>query len=276
MNTRISDIFDEYDGGVPPIGTASPVDAQRVIMLTSQKIRGGRPKRPARRILRAAIIAAAAAVLLTAAAFAKMPQLVSGPNAAVAAANAELDVLRDAGVITADFTLSGTDCDVSLQNDGHLFSIFSRKFDPFYSISFSSGRYSGDIGINTVSGKITQFLINARADSSDKPVDIGSGFMGYVNFEDIFDTSMHMGAFCRKLCDYWGYDDYDIVSACGDHGSPQYAADGSSLLADHGSGQIKLTTVTFSGDQAGQEQYVEVSCFANGACLAAGFAHSLG
>ena len=75
MNTRISDLFDMYDGELPPLNETAPLDARAVGEITAEKIHscgGAEKKRPGRRLLRTALIAAAVVVLLAAAAFAKV------------------------------------------------------------------------------------------------------------------------------------------------------------------------------------------------------------
>lgn len=281
MNKRISGIFDNYGGEPPEIAQNSPINAERVASMTMERV-GGRARRK-RSILRSALIAAAVMALLAAAAFAKAPAVIGSQKEAVAAANLELNELRRLGVITADFTVEYGKCTAGLQNDGHLFSIFSRSFDPFYLIYFSDGDYYGNLSVSTVSGKITQFTISAKAAPGSAPwktVDAadGTAMNLYDNFGDIFDPSITVDDFCGRLRDYWGYSGYKLISAnCGNTpDDTDFPADGAALLSDRGGRQTLRTTVSFTGDQAGQKQYIEVSCYSDGACLMAGFAHSLG
>ena len=281
MNTRISGIFDNYGGEPPEISQNAPINAERVASMTMERV-GGRARRK-RSILRSALIAAAVMALLAAAAFAKAPAVIGSQKEAVAAANLELNELRRLGVITADFTVEYGKCTAGLQNDGHLFSIFSRSFDPFYLIYFSDGDYYGNLSVSTVSGKITQFTISAKAAPDSAPwktVDAadGTAMNLYDNFGDIFDPSITVDDFCGRLRDYWGYSGYKLISANSGNApdDTDFPADGAALLSDRGGRQTLRTTVSFTGDQAGQKQYIEVSCFSDGACLMAGFAHSLG
>lgn len=282
MNTKVSDLFDAYNGELPSLSEKGPIKAKTIEKLANGKIHSCEAKKayPARRIRLGALIAAAVA-LLTIAAFAKTPQIINGPENAVAAVNTELGVMRGMNIISADFSLDPADCTVTLQNDGHLFCLLSRKFDPFYNINYTSGKYYGNLNINAVTGKITQFTIIARADSGDEP--IGSFVMDgktinlYANFEDIFDTSLTLDNFCQKLCDYWDYTGFTIAATGVDDFAPTtLGGNAAAMLCDHGDGQAKRTTLKFFGDQAGEVQYIEVGCYGDGACLMAGFAHSLG
>ena len=286
MNTRISDLFDMYDGELPPLNETAPLDARAVGEITAEKIHscgGAEKKRPGRRLLRTALIAAAVVVLLAAAAFAKVPSVITDQREAVAAANAELDKLRGLGVINADFTIEYGKCTAKLENDGRLFSVFSRKLDPFYLIGYNAGKYYGNIEIDNITGRILSFNITAKADEGRKPLfSVSNGNGGtwdfYDNFGDIFDPSLTLNGVCQKLCDYWGFSGFTLVCASAGNSpdAEDYPADGNWLLSDHGTGQTRRTTVKFYGDQAGEVQYIEVSCFADGASILAGFAHSQG
>lgn len=282
MKTRISDIFDYYDGETPQTAAEPPIVHERVAGMTLRRVRGQTDgAHGGKKLLRAALIAAAAISLLAAAAFAKAPSVISSQREAAAAANLQLNELRRLGVVTADFTVEYGKCTAGLQNDGHLFSIFSRSFDPFYLIGFSDGDYYGNLSVSTVSGKITQFTISAKAAPGSAPWKIAAAADGtamklYDNFGDIFDPAITVDDFCGRLCDYWGYSGYKLISANAGSGTADFAADGAALLTDRGGRQTLRTTVSFNGDQAGQKQYIEVSCFSDGACLMAGFAHSLG
>jgi len=271
MNTRVSDIFDFYDGDPPELAEGSPVEVRNVKKRVGQLLSGvpSAAKMPARRkIIKWAVIAAAVLVMFSIAAFAKQATVIENGEEAIYASNAELASMRKAGILKAGLLLTPEDC--TFVHDEKLFQLFRDSSELCWGITYNTGKYSGDLVINTVSGKITLLNITAIPDNGEKPWITKncppSGLLSwYDNYGDLFDTTMTVDDFCEKLCAYWGFNGYSIA-----------AGDGAALLANPKGVYNSRTDVNFTGDRAGRTQYIEVNSFCSGAEIMFGFDHGKG
>ena len=282
MKLKISEIFELYGGETD--GTNA--SAERIAEMTLKRIHeesvAARPRKMSKP-LKFTLIAAAAIVLILGGAMAAISSLPTGTDA-LHMANRELHALKATGILTGDFKLPEEGCQISLSGDldnpyHPWLKIWGRAFNPFYNISYYDDDSSVMVSIDTVSGKLTGWRIQAKADEDEMPIrsrvlEDGQVINWYANYDDIFSSEMTVDELCGKLCEYWGFSGYTIGETETEYGQSCEIIDGTAPLKD--AENHPWVTVYFEGDQKGVPQYIEVKPLGNGAMMMVGYAHSLG
>lgn len=285
MNIKITDLFEHYTGEAADLRETARVSPERIRQLTMEKLHleERSSKRPTGRALKVTLIAAALAVLLMAGALA-VGSFITSEGQALAVARRELQVWKDMGILTADVKLDGENLMIWKDEEGSFQTDDwpHRILNPIYYIRNYGGKYSTNVCVDTITGKIIDLTIQAWADEDAEPVPgkqlvvqpDDQVFYYYENFGDIFDPAMTVGEFCAKLADYWGYDGFTIRRKGEDFRGDDLEGPAGELLADCYSPYIP---VYFHGDQEGAPQYIQVMDLPSGAVLMVGvWGHSLG
>ena len=173
---------------------------------------------------------------------------------------------------------------------------YGRLFPHCYDVRFYSGKYSGQIHVDTLTGKINHATINAHPDETVEPVatktadvpidpdDLSKGYRPnisylYYNFDDIFPADLTVDRFCSLLAEYWGFSGYRIADTVDNfYGTDFEAVDGSTLLKDlpKNNPSNYYLTVFFEGDQEGAPMYIELDNFPEYVSLFLGNHHGVG
>ncbi|NCB51886.1 MAG: hypothetical protein EOM54_08415 [Clostridia bacterium] len=277
MNIRITDLFTHYSGETADLRETDAVSPERIRQLTMEKIQSKEKpvKKHMGKPLKITLIAAAVVALLAAGALA-VGTYITSESQALTVARRELQVWKDLGLITADVTLDGENTRIYQYDEDTVYKWPYRILNPIYCIQNYGGKYSTVVYVDTLTGKITNFSIQAWADEDAEPVPGKELVMPesdrvlyyYENFGDIFDPNMTVGEFCEKLADYWGYDGYTIGRTEDDfYGADSDGPADDALLTDCYSPYI---TVYFDGDQQGVPQFIQIYDFPGGAYIVVG------
>ena len=256
-------------------------------------------EQPRHRKTRRLVIPALAAVLTLALSIgAYAASVVSSPKAAEKVALTELVKWQEMGLLSKEVTADENTARVVeiREHDGGEYW-YGRLFTHSYDVRLLGGednKYFLNLGVDTLTGKITSANIEAKADDTDVPVREVDGeqpadpedpeggsvpvtYYFYENFDDIFPEDMTVDRFCTLLAEYWGFSGYRLADTEEDvyyhlHQSP---VDGASSLADMPRDNYYLT-IFFEGDQAGAPMYLQLSQFPGRVCLTLGTRHLIG
>lgn len=248
-----------------------------------------------RRIISLAI-AAALILAMTAVAYAAYGA-VSGPDAAEKVALEQIEEWKALGLLSQDVHFDGPADYIheveAVQGSDYW---YGRLFPHCYDVRFHSGKYNGQIHVDTLTGKIIHAIINAYPDETEEPVatktadvpidpdDLSKGYRTntsylYNNFDDIFPADLTVDRFCSLLAEYWGFSGYRIADTVDDfYGTDYEAVDGSTLLKDlpKSNPANYYLTVFFEGDQAGAPMYIQLDNFPEFVSLVLGNHHNVG
>ena len=244
------------------------------------------------------MIALAAALTLALSIAAYAAGVVSSPKAAEKVALAELVKWQELGLLSEEVEADGDTAkvvDIRERAGGEYW--FGRLFNHSYDVRFLGGednKYFLNLGVDTLTGKITSANIEAKAEETDAPVREVAGeqpadpeapegeyvpvtYYYYENFEDIFPGDMTVDRFCSLLAEYWGFTGYRLADTEEDvyYNAHWEAVDGASLLRDMPKDNYYLT-IFFEGDQEGAPMYLQLSEFPGRVCLTLGTRHLIG
>lgn len=284
MKLKISELFELYDGDE---AKSENVSAERITELTMNKIKKDKSSGERKKLgkpLKFTLIAAAAVVLVVGSAMAVHIFSIPGETNAVRMANRELLVLKDMGILTGEFQLPESGCQIRLSGDldnpdNPWLNMWGRTFNPFYDIYYYDEEGSISVGIDTVTGKLISWNIYAIADEDAPPVmqrvaEDGEILKWYANYEDIFDSEMSVDEMCEKLCDYWNFKGYSIGETVMEYGESYDIIDSAAQLKD--AGNYPWLTIYFDGDQEGAAQFIEIESLGKGAAMMVGYMHAVG
>ncbi len=222
---------------------------------------------------------------------------VSGPEAAEKVALEQIEEWKALGLLSQDVHFDGPADYIqeveAIQGGGYW---YGRLFPHCYDVRFYSGKYNGQIHVDTLTGKIIHAIINAYPDETEKPEatktadvpidpdDLSKGYRSnvsylYYNFDDIFPADLTVDRFCSLLARYWGFSGYRIADTVDNFYSTDYeAVDGSTLLKDlpKSNPTNYYLTVFFEGDQAGAPMYIQLDNFPEFVSLVLGNHHNVG
>lgn len=269
---------------------AGGIDDEILMEVTSamQEKNTGKPLR-AKRTLRTVLIAAALVLVLAGSALAA-GRLINSPAQAVRVARQEITKMQDMGILSSE--LRFFDGEPSYLGEAPNMDTsdywFGRIFPHSYIVRGTTAdkKYSLNLFVDTMSGKIVQFNAEAKADETDEPIP-GSGgvwdngdelipYYLYDNFDDILPDGMTVDEFCTLLAKYWGFSGYCLAQT--DDAMFHYAQlnpGGGELLTDFADANSYLT-VYFDGDQSGTPMYIGLDRFPGRVNVLFGMLHQVG
>lgn len=263
-----------------------------------------------KRTVRVFLIAAILAALMGASAYA-VKTSVASPEAAKKVALQEIEVWKEMGLLSPDICFEGepnniVEIEEKQANDYWYGRLFTHSYDVRWHLgpidwgdqippeNLVQRKYGCNLRVDTLTGKITQAWIDARAGEDEEPV--GSvtlerdpnqpepreerTFYFYDNFDDIFPADMTVDRFLTLLAEYWGFSGYRLADTIDEvfydsHWSPVPA---DSLLKDMPSDNTDnyYLTVFFDGDQEGVPMYLKLTKFPGYVQLSVGTDHAVG
>ena len=243
----------------------------------------------ARRTLRTVLIAAAFVLVLAGSAFAA-GRLINSPAQAVKVARQEVAKMQDMGILSRE--LRFFDGEPTYLGEGPNMGVsdywFGRIFPHSYIVRGSTAdkKYSLNLFVDTMSGKIVQLTTEAKADETDTPIPGGDvtvetdkgkeTFHTYNNYDDILPDGMTVDKFCTLLAKYWGFSGYRLAQT--NDAMFHYAQlnlGGGELLTDFADANSYLT-VYFDGDQSGTPMYIGLNRFPGRVAVTIGMLHMVG
>lgn len=243
----------------------------------------------ARRTLRTVLIAAAFVLVLAGSAFAA-GRLINSPAQAVKVARQEVAKMQDMGILSRE--LRFFDREPTYLGEGPDMGVsdywFGRIFPHSYIVRGSTAdkKYSLNLFVDTMSGKIVSFTAEAVADETDAPIPGSEGvwdngdeqipYFLYDNFDDILPGGMTVDRCCTLLAKYWGFSGYRLAQT--NDAMFHYAQlnpGGGELLTDFADADSYLT-VYFDGDQSGTPMYIGLNRFPGRVAVTIGMLHMVG
>lgn len=243
----------------------------------------------ARRTLRTVLIAAALALVLAGSAFAA-GRFINSPAQAVKVARQEVTKMQDMGILSRELRFfDGEPAYLGEAPDMGVSDYwFGRIFPHSYIVRGSTAdkKYSLNLFVDTMSGKIVSFTAEAAADETDAPIpgsesvwDNGGEqipYFLYDNFDDILPGGMTVDRCCTLLAEYWGFSGYRLAQT--NDAMFHYAQlnpGGGELLTDF-AGANSYLTVYFDGDQSGTPMYIGLDRFPGRVTVTIGMLHAVG
>ncbi len=221
---------------------------------------------------------------------------VSTPEAAEKVAREELARWRELGLIDPAVGFEGkADRIVEIEEERGGSSWYGRLFPHSFDVRwyFGEGKYSCNLNIDTLGGRIMYADLFAAADGDAVPtgeIELTVGpdgetktFYYYDNFDDLLPADLTVDGFCTALARYWGSPGYRLA----DRGDPvfteEYAAcfgsvDGSTRMLDvpwDMSGRCSLA-VYFDGDADGAPVYIGLMRYPGYVGMDVGIRHPVG
>lgn len=221
---------------------------------------------------------------------------VSTPEAAEKVAREELARWRELGLIDPAVGFEGkADRIVEIEEERGGSSWYGRLFPHSFDVRwyFGEGKYSCNLNIDTLGGRIMYIDLFAEADEDAVPtgeIELTVGpdgetktFYYYDNFDDLLPADLTVDGFCTALARYWGSPGYRLA----DRGDPvfteEYAAcfgsvDGSTRMLDvpwDMSGRCSLA-VYFDGDADGAPIYIGLMRYPGYVGMDVGIRHPVG
>lgn len=243
----------------------------------------------ARRTLRTVLIAAAFVLVLAGSAFVA-GRLINSPAQAVKVARQEVAKMQDMGILSRE--LRFFDGEPTYLGEGPDMGVsdywFGRIFPHSYIVRGSTAdkKYSLNLFVDTMSGKIVSFTAEAVADETDAPIpgsedvwdngDEQISYFLYDNFDDILPGGMTVDRCCTLLAKYWGFSGYRLAQT--NDAMFHYAQlnpGGGELLTDFADANSYLT-VYFDGDQSGTPMYIGLNRFPGRVAVTIGMLHMVG
>ena len=224
-------------------------------------------------------------------------QRVATPQAAERVAKEQIEVWKDMGLLVPEVEFTGQADrvdDLPEHNGGDRWygRLFSHRFQVQW---WGDEKYSCCLQIDTLSGKIMQATVNAKADETDEPVsdqgievEMASDpehpekvtFYLYDNFDDIFPADLTVDQFCSLLAEYWGFSGYTLAETVDSEyfDTPQAPVDPDSLLKDMPRDNLSnyYLTIFFEGDQEGAPMYLQLIQFPGYVTMNLGTGHAVG
>ncbi len=215
---------------------------------------------------------------------------VGTPQAAEKVAKEQIEVWKELGLLSPEVEFAGDATRVLEfeESDGGDYW-YGRLFPHRYDVRwYGAGKYSCNLSVDTLTGKLLFGSIEAAADEGRTPVreetiEMEEGrsetWYFYDNFEDIFPADMTVDRFCTLLAEYWGFTGCRIADTDDSFYNEHWdAVDGSTLLRDLPSDTRDnyYLTVFFEGDQEGAPMYLQLAQFPGRVCLMLGTGHAVG
>ena len=192
---------------------------------------------------------------------------ISTPEAAEKVALEQLEVWKEMGLISQEITFSGPATEIyELEEEQGDSYWYNRLFPHNYQTQWYGegvGKYSGEMRVDTRSGKVLYAAICAQSD---------------VGLEDIIPGDLTVDRFCGLLAEYWGFSGYRIADTTDKFYGDFPAIDGSVLMKDVASVAPLnyYLTVFFEGDQEGAPMYICLNDFEDSVLLTFGDGHTVG
>ena len=223
---------------------------------------------------------------------------VNNPKVAERVALEELEKWKELGLLSGNVTADKETAQV-VEIKEHIGSEYwyGRFFPHRYDVRLHGGennKYFCNLGVDTITGKITNASFEVKADADDIPVreivseepedpDHPEGewkpvtYYLYDNYDDIFPLDMTVDRFCTLLAEYWGFTGYRLAETVDEayYDAHWSAVEGNSLLKDMPTDNYYLT-VFFEGDQNGAPMYVQLSQFVGRVYFGLGTGHLIG
>lgn len=223
---------------------------------------------------------------------------VNSPRAAEKVAREELEKWKMMGLLSRELEASEEAAQI-VEIPEHTGSEYwyGRLFTHSYDVRLHGGeddRYFLNLRVDTLSGKIKNANLQARADSGDTPTEAvevevpvdpedpegewtTETMYMYENYEDIFPADMTVDRFCSLLAEYWGFSGYTLSDTVDEayYNAHWSAVEGNSLLRDMPTDNYYLT-IFFEGDQSGAPMYLQLMQFPGAVCLNLGTGHAVG
>lgn len=272
------------------------IHEEDVIMAGKQYIRSNEKTVPIRtKRFVAFAIAAVLMLSLGIAAYATY-NAISTPEAAEKVAREQIAQWRELGILNLNVQFEGeADRIVEIEEEQGGAAWYGRLFPHSFDVRWYLGeqKYSCNLNIDTLSGKITYMDLFADADDDAVPtgeieLTIGPNgetktFYYYENFDDLLPSDQTVDGFCSALAKYWGYSGYRLA----DKGDPVYTEDYAACFADVSastrmldvpwdmSGRCSLA-VFFEGDTEGTPMYIDIMQYPGYVGMDVGIRHPVG
>ncbi len=247
-----------------------------------------------KKLLKVILIAAAIACLMSASAYA-IGNAINSPEAAERAARQEIETWKEMGLLSDKVAFIGEADDV-YEEEEHTGDEYwyGRIFRHRYDVRWygRNGKYSGNICVDTATGKLYAVTIDAKADEDDTPVgstqveqpidgDPEKGFETktwyfYENYGDIFPEDITVDKFCSLLAEYWGFSGYTLSDTHDGFYNEDWDAVGGDTLLKELPQENYYLTIFFEGDQSGVPMYLQLNSFPGCVSLMLGTNHALG
>lgn len=269
---------------------AGGIDDEIIMEVTSamQEKDTGKTLR-AKRTLRTVLIAAALVLVLAGSALAA-GRLINSPAQAVKVARQEITKMQDMGILSSEYRFF--DGEPSYLGEAPNMDTsdywFGRIFPHSYIVrgGTDDGKYYMNLFVDTMSGKIVQLTVEAKADETDAPIPGSEGvwdngdelipYYLYDNFDDILPDGMTVDEFCTLLAKYWGFSGYRLAQTNDTmFHYAQLNPGGGELLTDFADANSYLT-VYFDGDQSGTPMYIGLDRFPGRVNVLFGMLHQVG
>ena len=237
-------------------------------------------------------------------------ELIKTEKDAVEAAEQELEVWKEMGLLCPEVSLEGEpDSIVEIEPKTGDDYWYGREFSHAYEVRWWMAAridtelevpaYGCNLRIDARTGKIIQADIEAMAAADDVPasertleieipdpsdpsktVTETKTFYFYDNFDDIFPADMTVDRFCTLLAEYWGFSGYTLADTIDEayFDEPVAPVEASSLLKDMPSDTAVnyYLTVFFEGDQEGAPMYVYLQRYPGYVMMNVGVTHAVG
>ena len=272
------------------------IHEEDVIMAGKHYFNGAKKTVPIRtKRLVAFAIAAVLMLSLGIAAFATY-NAISTPEAAEKVAREQIAQWRELGLLNPNVEVEGeADQIVEIEEEQGGSAWYGRLFPHSFDVRwyFGDRKYSCNVNIDTLNGRIMYIDLFADADEGDVPtgeIELTVGpdgetktFYYYENFDDLLPADQTVDGFCSALARYWGYSGYRLA----DKGDPVYTEDYAACFADVDgstrmldvswdmSGRCSLA-VYFDGDTEDTPVYIEIMQYPGYVGMDVGIRHPVG
>ena len=198
---------------------------------------------------------------------------VASPQAAEKVAREQLEELKRMGILAQNVIFEGSATEIfeneEAQGDAYW---YSRLFPHNYQVQwYGEGKFSGELRVDTRSGKILYAVICAWPD-------VGNETNLCKHAEDIIPDDLTVDRFCGLLAEYRGFSGYRIADTTDMIYGDFPAIDGSVLMKDvpRIAPMNYYLTVFFEGDQEGAPMYISLNIFEDCVRLSFGDGHAVG
>ena len=262
-------------------------------------------RRGLRTPVRVLLIAAVIASLFVGTAFA-VGNYINSPEQAEKVARAELEKMRDMGILSEKFTVEGLPAERVIElpvfeGEDYFFGrIWPHRYSVQWYMDADSGGdnpYTVITQVDTAEGRIMAVTIEAQASEDavpyrvleDQYVPVGYDeekqepimdtvdYFYYDNYEDIIPEGITVDELCSRLNEYWGFDGYSIVETVDEfYGLEDVETPGGDSLVRELPRDNYYLSVLFEGDQQGVPRYIQTAEFPGYVCMIIGTNHAVG
>lgn len=259
--------------------------------------------------IRVLMLAAVIACLFVGTAFA-VGNYINSPQQAEKIARAELQKMKDMGILGEEFFVSDAPADRVIElppYDAETY-FFGRIWPHRYSVqwyknSSIENNWQGDnpytiiTQIDTAEGKIIALTVEAAAGADEEPVRVLEDqqvpvgydeekkqpimdtvdYIYYDNYEDIIPEGLTVDRLCSRLNDYWGFEGYSIVDTVDEFYDFEGIAtpSGDTCVRELPKDNYYLSVI-FEGDQPGVPRYIQLCEFPGYVAMIVGTNHAVG